>query len=496
MTDGPAARPDVLFILADDLGAWALGSAGNPEIRTPNLDRLAGRGVRFGNFFCVSPVCSPARASILTGRIPSRHGVHDWLSAGNSTVEPAAGGRLIRYLEGQPGYPESLARTGYLCGLSGKWHLGDAHHPQMGFSFWETHARGGGPYYGAPMIRDGAAYEEPRYVTDVITDNALRFLEENAGGGRPLYLGVHYTAPHSPWGREHHPAGTYDDYLANCPFRSVPDLPMHPWQTAGISRPRPDAPPERVGQERRELLSGYFTAVTEMDRNIGRLVDWLESRGRLERTLVFFTGDNGMNLGHHGVWGKGNGTLPLNMYEESVKVPFIAAGPGLAAGGAVCDELLSHYDFMPTLLDLLGVEGPGDTRLPGRSFAPLLRGEGDGGRDRLVVFDEYGPTRMIRTERWKLVRRFPAGPDELYDLAADPGEERNLAGRPERARIAAELCGELDEWFRAHADPEVDGRGLPVTGSGQIEAVGPAGGGRTAFNPPHELLAAKLQNPA
>jgi arylsulfatase A-like enzyme len=119
MSGDAASRPNVLFILADDLGCWALGSAGNAEIRTPNLDRLAGRGVRFENFFCVSPVCSPARASILTGRIPSRHGVHDWLRAGNSTSEPEGGGRLIRYLDGMPGYPEILARIGYVCGLSG-----------------------------------------------------------------------------------------------------------------------------------------------------------------------------------------------------------------------------------------------------------------------------------------------------------------------------------------------------------------------------------------
>jgi hypothetical protein len=156
--------------------------------------------------------------------------------------------------------------------------------------------------------------------------------------------------------------------------------------------------------------------------------------------------------------------------------------------GRVCGELLSHYDFMPTLLDLLGLEGPADRRLPGRSFAPELAGRPNGGRDRLVVFDEYGPARMIRTRDWKLVRRFPEGADELYDLAADPDEEADLSGRPQHAGTAAELRGELDEWFRQYADPDLDGFRLPVAGSGQADLVGRAGGGRPAFAPPPERV--------
>ncbi|OQA40262.1 MAG: Arylsulfatase [Chloroflexi bacterium ADurb.Bin325] len=223
-------QPNILFILADDQGAWALGCAGNSEIRTPNLDRLAATGTRCENFFCASPVCSPARASILTGRIPSQHGVHDWLRAGNYAAE----GPSVEYLQGQPGYTDFLAAAGYTCGLSGKWHLGDSYRAQKGFSYWAVHATGGGPYYGAPMIggpllrpeavREGELYAEPRYVTDVITDNALAFLETQAGAGRPFYLGVHYTAPHSPWDRDNHPTELYDGYRRDCPFESIPRL--------------------------------------------------------------------------------------------------------------------------------------------------------------------------------------------------------------------------------------------------------------------------------
>ena len=123
-------RPNIMAILGDDQGYWAMGCAGNREIQTPHLDRLAASGVRLENLFCASPVCSPARATLLTGRIPSHHGVHDWLRAGNSTEEPERGGKLTEYLGGMTGYTDLLAAQGYVCGISGKWHMGDSHHPQ------------------------------------------------------------------------------------------------------------------------------------------------------------------------------------------------------------------------------------------------------------------------------------------------------------------------------------------------------------------------------
>ena len=468
---------NILFVLTDDQGAWALGCAGNREIRTPHLDRMAASGMRFENFFCASPVCSPARATLLTGRIPSRHGVHDWLRAGNTTApyEPEREGKLIEYLEGQPGYTDFLARAGYACGLSGKWHLGDAHRPQKSFSYWHVHAKGGGPYYNAPMVRGHDIYEEPRYVTDVITDNALRFLEERRRAGGPFYLGVHYTAPHSPWEREHHPADIYDDYHANCPFASVPDGLARPAWADEIRIPVEDA------ARRREILSGYYTAVTAMDANVGRLLDWLDANGLRESTLVLFGSDNGMNMGHHGVFGKGNATFPLNMFEESVKAPFLVSRPGSVPAGVVAEDLLSQYDLLPTLLDYAGVDGPADPELPGRSFVPLLRGEPLDGREQVVVFDEYGPVRMVRTAQWKYVHRYPYGPHELYDLAADPAEESNLAGDGGHASRVAKMRCRLEEWFRRYVDPDRDGLRESVTGAGQIGLVGDAARGSPRF---------------
>lgn len=458
-------KQNILFILADDMGAWALGCAGNREVRTPHLDRLAAGGLHLENAFCTSPVCSPARASLLTGKIPSQHGVHDWLRRGNSPAE-SADGALIEYLAGQTAYTDILAAHGYTCGLSGKWHLGNTPTPQKGHTFWKVHARGGGPYYHAPMMaEDGQEYSELRYVTDVITGHALEFLAQQQNE-KPFSLGVHYTAPHSPWEREQHPAAFFDPYYEDCPFGSVPDLPMHPWQ---INTAACGTTPER----RRELLNGYYAAISAMDAGIGRILDFLDAHGLTENTLIVFTGDNGMNMGHHGIYGKGNGTYPLNLYDTSVKVPFLVSCPGHIPAGSVSPALFSHYDFLPTLLNFLGFGGHVPPGLPGTAMPGLWRGEGRSeANEAVVVYDEYGPARMIRTHTEKYVHRFPNGPHEFYNLEHDPDEENNLIDSSTQAASISRLRERMEKWFTRYADPQRDGLHLPVTGRGQMDRVG------------------------
>ena len=490
MTSKDSNRPNVIFILSDDQGYWALGSSGNPEIHTPNLDRLAAHGMRFENFFCTSPVCSPARASLLTGRIPSAHGIHDWIREGNDVSDPKKQPG-IEYLKGQTGYTDILAASGYVCGLSGKWHLGNSRVPQKGFTHWFAHPRGGGTYYGGQMFRDGELVTIPGYLTDAITEDALAFIDQQASGDAPFYLSVNYTAPHSPWLDQHPPeiVALYDD----CPFLSCPQEPQHPgatYQEVQFSKAAANRAQESVPV--REFLKGYFAAVTAMDANIGRILDQIAARGLTESTLVIYMSDNGFNCGHHGIWGKGNATFPQNMYDTSVKVPAIFSQPGRIPQGANCAALLSGYDFMPTLLDYLGLAAPAANDLPGRSFFPLLReGQGDAhAHERVVVFDEYGPTRMIRTREWKYVHRYPYGPHELYDLLTDPDEKINLMEdlrvfRLDAARLrqlVEEMKGQMDEWFATYVDPRRDGTHEAITGRGQLNLAGPDGKGAPAFH--------------
>ena len=447
-----SSTTNVLFILTDDQAVWAAGCYGNDEIRTPNIDRLASTGVRFANFFVATPVCSPSRATLLTGRIPSQHGVHDWIRDGN--VGPDA----IRYLEGELAYTDILARRGWTCGLSGKWHLGDSQIVQHGFTDWFVHQRGGGPYNDAPMVRNGQIVNEAGYVTDIITDKALSLLDRYSEAGHPFYLSVHYTAPHSPWIGEH-PQSIVDSY-DDCAFDSCPQEPRHPWAGSLTD--------ENLGN--REALKGYFAAVTAMDSNVGRLLDALEARGLRESTLVVFLSDNGFSCGHHGFWGKGNGTSPRNMYENSIKVPAIFSHPGSIAVGRVETAMVSAYDVMPTLLEYLDLPVPQDRNLAGKSFLSLLEGR-SGGREHVVVYDEYGPVRMIRTRDWKYVYRHSHGPHELYDLVNDPVERTNLVDElSEKGRIG-EMKAMMDEWFAQYVDPVRDGLAQEGTLHGQTTRV-------------------------
>lgn len=471
MTD----KPNFLFILSDDQGPWALNCAGTEGLHTPNLDRLAAEGLRFDHFFCASPVCSPARASILTGQIPSAHGVHDWIRSGNvdkdmvddlGIINPYGGyvdeTKAIRYLDGLPTYTRALRDHGYNVALSGKWHLGDSLTPQQGFERWYTIGKGGSNYYGADIVEDGNIKIDDRYVTNLITDKALEYLDELTGAEQPFYLSVHYTAPHSPWDKNLHPAEFIDRYESST-FPGIPDVPDHPDTTVG---------PVYGTENRHANLRGYYAAITAMDQDIGRLLKQLDASGQRENTVVIFMSDNGMCMGHHGVWGKGNATFPQNMFEESIKVPFIFSYPALnMASGTVVSDLASALDIFPTILELAGIEYRDSIDRPGSSLIPIIKGRQR--RDAaIVVCEEYGPVRMIRGERYKYVHRYPYGPHEFYDLAADPAEGHNLIDDKSRETEIFEHKHALEAWYRRYVDPGMDGTHEGVTGLGQMGLSG------------------------
>lgn len=465
-------KPNILFILTDDQGYWALNCAGNKDIKTPNLDMLAAEGMRFENFFCTSPVCSPARASIMTGMIPSRHGVHDWIKSGNLDKEVlkekvndpyyAHEKKAIPYLENCITYTDILAENGYHCALAGKWHLGDSIRPQHGFSDWFTIGRGGCSYYKADIVSEGNVRYEDRYVTDLIEEKAIEYIQKYIDMEEPFYLSVHFTAPHDPWGENEHPKEFIEMYR-DCEFTATPDLPVHPNQIAAAS--------SGTGEVRKSLLRGYYAAVSAMDAAVGRIIEELKRHDEYENTLIVFTADNGMNMGHHGIWGKGNGTFPLNLFDTSVKVPFIISHPARIPKGVVTDCMCSHYDIIQTLLDYLGIEKELPKYLPGKSFVPVLEGK-EQEEHHIVIFDEYGPNRMIRNREWKYIHRYPYGPNELYHLTEDPDEDKNLIDIPEFQKIQEQLKKELMDWFYKYVDPALDAAHENVTGMGQLGLAG------------------------
>ncbi len=429
-----AARPNVVLFMTDDHGAWAMGAYGCGEMHTPNLDRLAAGGARFTRAYAATPVCSPSRMTYLTGLLPSHHGVQDYLIAADTF-----GPRSRRFLEGHLSYTDLLAKAGWTLGMCGKWHMGKDEEAQAGFTYWVTVPGGGGTYRDPQFVVNGVSKKITGFKTDIVTDHALEFLDRNRS--RPFFLMVPYYAPHTPY--DYQPDPYRRPYL-NREFACFPRAAMHPNQNPGLKKHHGN----------RESMLSYSALITGVDYNIGRVVRRLEELGLRENTLIIFTADQGWSAGHHGVWGKGNGTIPFNMYEEAIRVPLIWNHPGRIREGFLVSEMVSAYDFFPTILEYLGLSAPPDPRRIGRSYAPLLMGRRPEWRNRLYF--EYAYVRALRTENLKYIERTAEWPSELYDLEADPGESRNVIADPAYRRTLERLRAELADVFRRVGAPPLE----------------------------------------
>jgi arylsulfatase A-like enzyme len=266
-------------------------------------------------------------------------------------------------------------------------------------------------------------------------------------------LQVGYIATHSPYAnQEPDLVRLYDDAT----FSDIPPYRPHPWHmnegfVCGGQFQQSDLT---------SRYANYYAAVTDIDRNVGRIIDHLQQQGKLENTLVIYTSDHGCALGHQGFWGKGNSTRPLNMYETSILIPLLVRHPQDVQPGQLIRHCVDHYDTFQMICDYTGADLSGprfvDRNYPGRSYLPMLQGNPVADW-RETRYGEYGDLRMIRTPDWKLVRRYPAGPDDLFDLQHDPGETANLAELPEYQELRLRLLLELEEWYRQHEDPAKQG---------------------------------------
>ncbi|QDU63631.1 Arylsulfatase precursor [Planctomycetes bacterium Pan216] len=443
----PAKRPNVVFIMTDNHGAWTLGCYGNKDIRTPHIDRLAAEGTLFANAFASNPVCSPTRATFLTGLLPSQHGVHSFLAGGRLQTGPDARCTLDAFTS----LPEVLHEEGYRCGLVGKWHLGDNLNPQEGLDdYWITMPHGGtSTFYGAKIIEDGEIREEPEYLTDFWTRHAVKFIERSADDERPFFLFLAYNGPYSlgrlllKEGRNRHA-----EYYRDQELPSFPRDPVHPWQYNNIDYQNNPTSIRRIASE-----------VSGVDDGVGTVMKTLEQLGIDDNTLVVFVADQGWVGGHGGFFGMGDHTRPLTARDGMMRIPMIWRQPGVIASGSTSERPVTNYDFMPTLLSHLGLEKkmPTAPKSPGRDFSPeLTKAHSLPDEPDYGVFYEFENLRCIRTPRWKFTRRFPNGPDELYDLQTDPDEFDNLVSDPEHAATRDELNKRLEVFYAHYAEPKYD----------------------------------------
>jgi arylsulfatase A-like enzyme len=435
------AKQNIILILNDDHGQWAVGSYGHRELHTPNLDHLAATGVQMNNAFTPIPVCSPARACLLTGRLASQHGIHDYLASTDEEIGRRA------WLKDETTLAQLLSAAGYQTALCGKWHLGNDDQPQPGFDTWFTLGNDYPIDHGGShrFCDNGRSRVIHGFKTRIITGQALDFLRQT-DRERPFFLVAGYTATHSPW--RDHPERLVAAYR-DCSFADVPDDSAYPFGRQNLESTFP------TRENSREALAQYYAAVSQLDEATGQIVDELEALGLRQNTLLVYTSDHGLCCGQHGIWGKGNGTLPLNMVEESIRIPMIFNQPGYLYAGQRRGEFVDHLDLFQTLATYAGIELPRESGrdYPGRSFLPLLDNSAAIPDWRREQYGEYGPLRMIRTERYKLLLRYLEDAHELFDLVADPRETVNLYQDRQYESLIEQLTAKVETYFGRYEDP-------------------------------------------
>ena len=459
-----ARKSNVLLIFVDNQPASMMGCYGNDEIFTPHLDELASRGVLFRNAFCPNSMCSPCRASVLTGLMPSQHGIHTWLDDDVMDAWPEHYNAIAEFET----LPEALAEAGYHTALIGKYHLGFADEPQNGFEHWVAMEKGMmDSFHNVQMIDNGRRYTAPEHSVDFFTRKAVDYLDQHAGKEEaPFFLFFPYTAPYGEMHDPHEPDHRYSNLYKELPMNSVPREGLCPELIDWILLRKEKLPDwdfawyKELAEKPNNLpaMRQFYSQMSMVDDGVGQLLAKLQEKGVLEDTLVIYTADHGLSVGHHGFWGHGEDTWPSNMHRSANNIPLIMSHPDFAQPGSESESLVGTTDIFATILEHTGCRVQSSEAISGRSLYPLLRGEATEIRDE--VFMEQEETRAIRTPQWLFMRRFENTvydfKHELYDLVKDPDERNNVAQLPEYAAVVAELTGRLDVFFSRHSNPRWD----------------------------------------
>ncbi len=484
--EGNPEQPNIIFVFADDHAFQAVSAYGSVLNETPNIDRLAGEGIRFERVTVTNSICAPSRAVLLTGK-------HSHLNGQLTNSETFDGE--------QPTYPQLLQEAGYETAMIGKWHLRS---DPTGYDHWDI-LPGQGNYYNPDFLTPEGRVEHTGYVTDIITDKVIEWLSEERDPDKPFMVNYHHKAPHRNWkpGPDHltlyddvempEPPTLFDDYSNRASPASNQEMEidrhMHFYYDLKVT-PREDVEltpnghmnaaitllEERLTEEQREAwdaaygpkndafyeayeagmpheevvrwkyqryVKDYLRTIASIDDNLGRLLDYLDETGLAENTLVVYTSDQGFYLGEHGWYDK------RWIYEESFATPFVARWPGEIEPGGVNGALVQNLDFAPTLLEAAGIAPP--EGMQGRSFVPMLRGETpEDWRDSVYYhyYESEGPHAVakhyaVATDRYKLAHFYETGEWELLDREEDPLEINSVYGDPAYAEVQAELKEEL-----------------------------------------------------
>ncbi|MEC9477075.1 MAG: sulfatase-like hydrolase/transferase [Planctomycetota bacterium] len=455
---GGDSPPNILWILSDDQRADTIAALGNDQIETPSLDRLARHGVSFNSAYCMGStsgaVCAPSRYMMMTGR--SLHRLP---------------GNVFNIPESEVTLPQLLKEAGWVTFFTGKWHNGKA-------AFQRSFGGGAEIFFGGMgshtklMVHDhqpdgkypdGKRHPLPAFSSTAFADAAIRFIEEQAiieeqerknaeqerenaeqvsdGRNNPFFACVSFTAPHDP---RTPPAKFLSMYPKEKMSLPTNFLPEHPFDNGELKiRDEKLAPFPRTPEVVKEQLAAYYAMISQMDAQVGRIIDALQETGLAENTMVVFTSDHGLAVGSHGLMGK------QNLYEHSTRVPLLIVGPGIEAG-SVCKQPVYLHDLVPTIADWARIDAPELSE--GKSLVGLLKGTSTQGRE--SIYTAYKKVqRAIRVGRWKLIHYPAIGKTQLFDLQDDPQETTDLADHPDHQGTRLDLLMKLEAERVAAADP-------------------------------------------
>ena len=445
---GKDARPNIVFILIDDLRWDELGIAGHPFLKTPHIDRIGKEGARFRHAFMTTPLCSPSRASFLTGQYAHTNGITDNID------RSAASHRLVTF-------PRLLHQSGYRTAFIGKWHMGNDDKPRPGFDRWVSF-KGQGTYRDPDINEDGKSIKPSGYITDILSGYAVEFIRRRHDKPFLVYLAhkaIHPEVTQNNDGsvnltdaEKFLPAERHQNLYAGKAIPRRPNYGRAPEGKPALQRRIGNLPPlGSATATRDEAILGRQRSLMAIEDGVGEILKTLEETGQLDNTIIVFTSDNGYFYGEHGL------SVERRLaYEESIRMPLLVRYPKAIKAGTVRDEFALNIDLAPTLLELAGVTAPGT--MQGRSLVPLLAGKRPAWRNSFLIeyySDKVFPRvlqmgyKAVRNGRWKYIHYLELeGMDELYDLKNDPYEMKNLIDQPGSARTLAEMKREMERLLK------------------------------------------------
>lgn len=457
-----AKQPNILFILSDNQHAGLLGTYGNTDIKTPNIDKLAAQGVKFTKAFAVSGMCSPTRATILTGLMPSQHGLHDWLDDELMVDLPRNWQAIAEFKS----VPYALGKNGYQTAMVGKWHLGQPWHAANGFDHWLTFSSGHTlDFWKNTVIENGKVFDiEGQHMVDYFGDKSVDYLNDYKGD-KPFFLQVSFDGPYMDPPTNMGPAkNRHYEYYKKLPLNSFPRTAVNSNylnQLLEFTREGNDhfflskMLKMVIGQVAgdHDTLANMASQNTIVDDNVGKLLTALKNNGLDKNTIIIYSSDQGTYYGQQGLWTHTILSQPSTLNETAFHIPLIVKLPKQNKSKVV-DELIGQYDIAPTILDLAGINDS-FTGSPGKTFTPMLTQR----KSKAIhedIFYEQTETRAIRTKKYVYWKRMDQnfGDDELYNMVDDPLQNINIIGQKEYQAVVADLDERLQAFHQQYADPK------------------------------------------